>query len=248
MQPATKSVLVYDYTLRIFHWTFAASLTGALGLALLGDEHGRLFAWHMLLGIIAVLMLLLRLVLGFVGSKYARFSRMPVRPSQIIAHLRGLFEGGAKRYAGHNPGSAFAALAMFLTVPLLLATGLVAGREPWEDVHGFLGYALLSLIGLHLAGLAWHTVQHRENIALAMISGRKIGLPDEAITSAHPGWAVACVIGVSAWIGGLLANHDAVGAKVRLPLTGLTIELGKNEGGEPKREKEKRKHRDGHER
>lgn len=244
MQPAATSVLVYDYALRIFHWSFAGALSAALVLGLTAEKHSSLFAWHMLFGLTAGFLLLLRIVMGVAGTRYARFSRMPVRPAQISAHVRGLLDDRAKHHVGHNPGSALAALAMFLTVPSLLATGLVANGDPWEEVHGFFANVLLAVIGIHLAGLIWHTIQHRENIAVAMISGRKAGRPEDAIASARPGWAVAGALAASAWIGGLWSSHDAAGAKVRLPLTSLTITLGENEGHDPRRTKEKRKHRD----
>jgi cytochrome b len=208
------------------------------------DKHSALFSWHILFGIAAGFLLLLRIVLGFVGSRYARFSRMPVRPAQVIDYVRGLLNGGAKRHAGHSPGSAWAALAMFAAVPALLATGLWAGRDPWEEVHGFLAYALMAVIGIHLAGLVWHTVQHRENIAVAMVSGRKLGRPEDAIASAQPAWALAFVVAATAWIGGLFMNHRAGAPSVRLPLTSFTIPLGEGKEGEKFRPGGKRKSHD----
>lgn len=222
-----KSILVYDFALRFFHWAFAASLTAALVIALTADEHSALFDWHILCGLAAGFLLLLRIALGLVGSRYARFSHLPLRPTQLIGYARGsLAGGGAQRHPGHNPGSAWAAVAMFAAVPALLATGLWAGRDPWEDIHGVLAYALLAVIGLHLAGLVWHTLRHRENIAGAMLSGRKIGRPEDAIASAQPAWALVFVVAATAWIGGLFANHRAHSSSVRLPLTSFTVPLG----------------------
>jgi cytochrome b len=228
-----KSILVYDWSLRIFHWGFAGSLTAALVLGLAVGEHSPWFSWHIFFGIAAGFFLLLRLVLGVVGSRYSRFARMPVGLSKAMAYARGLFAGGAARHAGHNPGSAWAALAMFAAVPALLVTGLWAGRDPWEDMHGFLAYALLAVIGLHLAGLAWHTIQHRENIAVAMITGRKIGRPEDAIASARPAWALVMVVAATAWIGELFINQRAATTSVRLPLTNFSVPLGEGEEGKP---------------
>ena len=241
-----KIILVWDLSLRFFHWAFAASLVAALGLALVCDKHDALFAWHMLFGIAAVALLLLRLVLGVGGSRYARFSRLPVGPREIFSYFRSVFRGGAARHVGHNPGSALAALAMFLLVPSLLATGLGGSRDPWEDLHGGLAYGLLAVIGVHLAGLVWHAVRHRENVALLMITGRKEGRPEDGLASAHPGWALGCAIAATAWIGGLFANHDPAAARVRLPFTGTYIQLGESDGGVKARVKERRKHRDDH--
>ena len=135
---------------------------------------------------------------------------------------------------------------MFTLVPALLATGWWAGGEPWEDVHGFLAYALIAVIGVHLAGLVWHTLQHRENIAMAMLTGRKIGRPEDAIASSQPAWAVVFVVAATAWIGGLFANHRAGAASIRLPLTSVTVPLGEDHDGEKTRSDGKRKHRDDH--
>ena len=239
-----KSILVYDASLRIFHAAFAASLTAALVLALAVDKHSAWFAWHILFGLAAEFLLLLRVALGFVGSRYARFAHLPVGPTPVVAYVRGLLNGQARRHAGHNPGSAWAALVMFTLVPALLATGWWAGGEPWEAVHGFLAYALIAVIGVHLAGLVWHTVQYRENIAMAMLTGRKIGRPEDAIASSQPAWAVVFVVAAAAWIGGLFANHRAGAASIRLPLTSVTVPLGEDHDGEKTRSDGKRKHRD----
>ncbi len=241
-----RSILVYDLPLRLFHWAFAGALTASLGIALLADEHSPLFAWHILFGLAAGFLLLLRIVLGFVGARYARFSHLPVQPGKVFAYLRGLFDRHAGRHVGHSPGSAWAALAMFTAVPLLLATGLWAQRDPWEDLHGFLAYALIAVIGLHLAGLVWHTIRHRENIAAAMITGRKPGEPAEAIASAQPGWALAGVVATVAWLGGLVSNYDAAAAKVRLPITGPTIELGEARDSKETRPGSRRRRDDDH--
>jgi cytochrome b len=241
-----KFILVYDFSIRLFHWGFAASLTAALVLAFAVDQHSALFRWHMMLGIVAGFLLLLRLVLGFVGSRYARFSRMPLRPMQLVAYVRGLLDTGAARHPGHSPGSAWAAVAMFTAVPAILATGLGASRDPWEEVHGILAYALMAVIGAHLAGIAWHTIKHRENIAVSMISGRKLGQPTDAIASAQPVWALVVTVAALTWIGGLFSNYRAGAPEIRLPFSSITVDLGEGKQGEKPHSDGKRKHHDHH--
>lgn len=241
-----KSILVYDFSLRLFHWAFAAALTAAIVLGLAADEHSALFRWHMIFGIVAGFLLLLRVVLGLIGSRYARFSRMPLGPMQLITYARSLLDTGAKRHPGHSPGSAWAAIAMFTAVPAILATGLWAGRDPWEEVHGILAYALMAVIGAHLAGIAWHTIKHRENIAASMISGRKLGEPTNAIASAQPVLALVFTVAAMAWIGGLFSNYRAGAPSIRLPLSTITVDLGESgESEKPRsRGKSKRDHDD----
>lgn len=242
-----KKILVWDLSIRLFHWAFAASVLASLAFAFLAGKHSVLFQWHMVFGIIAVFLLLLRAVLGVVGSRYARFADFPINPVAVVRYFGGVITGSAARYVGHNPGSALAALAMFVLVSLLFATGLNGSRDPWEDIHGAFAYALMAVIGVHLAGLIWHAVRHRENVVGPMVTGRKEGRPEEGLASTHPVWAAGMVVVATAWIGGLLANHDAAASRIRLPLTGPTIQLGENEGRENDRVKEKRKSRDRHE-
>jgi cytochrome b len=200
----------------------------------------------MIFGIVAGFLLLLRVVLGVIGSRYSRFSRMPLGPMQLIAYARSLFATGAKRHPGHSPGSAWAAVAMFAAVPAILATGLWASRDPWEEIHGILAYALMTVIGAHLAGIAWHTIKHRENIAASMISGRKLGAPADAISSAQPVLALVFTVAAMAWIGGLFSNYRTGAPNIRLPLANITVDLGEGNESKMPRSDGKRKHRDNH--
>jgi cytochrome b len=238
-----NKLLIWDIPTRLFHWAFAASLSAALGIGFLVDDDSPLFQFHMLFGLVAAFLLLLRIVLGLIGSRHARFSRFPLRPAEIAGYFTGVFTGKTRRYAGNNPGSALAALAMFVLVPLLVFTGIGTGGEAFDDIHEVLAFLLLGAIGAHLLGLIVHTLRHRENIAAAMITGRKIASPDEALKSAHPIWGMLLLITGAVWIVAFFANHDANAATVRLPLLGAVVPLGENDSGEHKRERD---HPDSH--
>lgn len=43
-------VLVWEGSIRVFHWLFAGVITAALGFALIAGEHSALFRWHMVCG------------------------------------------------------------------------------------------------------------------------------------------------------------------------------------------------------
>ena len=227
-----KKILIWDIPTRLFHWAFAASLTASLAIAFLIDDDSPLFQLHMLFGLIAAFLLLVRIVLGLIGSRHARFANFPVRPTEIVGYFVGVLTGKARTYAGNNPGSAMAALAMFALVPLLVFTGIGTGGEAFEDIHEVLAYLLLGVICAHLLGLIVHTIRHRENIAAAMITGRKIVSPEEALTSAHPVWGLVLLLTGAVWIVALFNNHDAQAATVRIPVIGTVLQLGENEGEE----------------
>lgn len=228
-------ILVWDIPARLLHWGFAASLTAALGIGLLVDDEQPLFQLHMVFGIIALFLLAVRVVLGLVGSRYSRFTSFPLRPGEVVRYAVSAVTAKTKLYAGNNPGSALAAVLMFLLVPALFVTGVGWGGAAWEELHEALAWALFAVIAVHLLGLAWHTLRHRENISLAMVTGRKAGPPEDAISSAHAAWGMVVVIGAGLWIAALVASHNASTATLQLPGIGVKLQLGENDSshGQP---------------
>lgn len=225
-----NKILVWDIPARLFHWAFAGSLTAAIAIGFLVDDDAPLFQLHMLFGITALFLLSARVVMGVVGSRYSRFTSFPVHPREVIGYMISAAVSKTKLYAGNNPGSAVAAVLMFLLVPALFISGIGYGGEALEELHETFAWALLAVIVMHLAGLAWHTIRHRENISLAMVTGKKSGNAVDAISSSHSVWGVILVFIVGLWIAALFAAHNANTATVKLPGIGVTLQLGENEG------------------
>jgi cytochrome b len=224
-----KKILIWDIPARLIHWAFAVSLTAALAIGFLGDDDSSFFQFHMLFGITAMFLLVLRIVLGFVGSRYSRFASYPVRPRGVITYLLSAVTSKSRLYAGNNPGSATVAVFMFLVVPCLILTGLNMNDGDLKEIHELFALSLLALIVIHLAGLALHTFKHRENIALSMVTGKKDGKTEDAIASAHPVWGAILLIVAGLWIGTLFSNHNAAAATVNVPVLGATVHLGEHE-------------------
>jgi cytochrome b len=237
-------ILVWDLPARLFHWAFAAALTAAMGIGFLVDHEQPLFQLHMIFGIVALFLLAVRVVLGLVGSRYSRFTSFPLRPGEVVRYLVSAAVSKTRLYAGNNPGSALAAVLMFLLVPALFVSGIELGGEVLEELHEPLAWALLAIVGLHLLGLAWHTLRHRENISLAMLTGKKAGQPEDAISSAHAAWGMVGVIVGGLWIAALFAGHNASTATVKLPGVGVSLQLGEKESGDGKRGTPGRDHDD----
>jgi len=232
-------ILVWDIPARLFHWAFAISLTAAIGIGFLVDDDAPLFQLHMIFGIVALFLLAMRVVLGIVGSRYSRFSSYPVHPREVASYMISAAVSKTKLYAGNNPGSATAAVLMFLLVPALFISGIGYGGEAIEELHEAFAWALLVVIVMHLVGLAWHTIRHRENISLAMVTGKKSGKAEDAIASSHAVWGVIIAIVAGVWIAALFAGHNASKATVKLPGIGVTLQLGENEGGEGEQGRER---------
>ena len=165
-------VLIWDVPIRVFHGSSPVLCRG-FGLALVGEDSSRLFALHMVFGIAAVFLLVIRIVIGILGARHNRLRTMVFSPRETLAYFTGIVTGSAPRYPVHNPATSLVALVMFAFVPILLWTGLVPEREAADELHALLAYALLALIAAHLLGLVVHTLRHRENISTAMLTGRK---------------------------------------------------------------------------
>ena len=185
---AGYTVKVWDGVVRACHWGLVATFS-----ALYVTAHNGMQNTHMLLGYLLTLLLGIRLVWGFVGSKHARFSDFSYRPSQVLAYLQAGLQGRAQHYLGHNPAGAMMVFALLIVLLSLSLSGLIlqAGIEfegpllpllhgmaddavyLWEALHRFMSNAMLALIALHLMGVAGASIQHHENLIRAMLSGYK---------------------------------------------------------------------------
>ena len=93
-----KKIKVYDLPTRLFHWSFAAVFVGAFTLAKTTDDESLAFSYHMLLGIVFCLLIGLRIVWGFVGSKYARFSSFRLSPKEFALYFLDLLTSRSARF------------------------------------------------------------------------------------------------------------------------------------------------------
>lgn len=186
-EQSRPTVRVWDPFVRLFHWLLVAGFFTAY---LTGDEFKAL---HTLAGYLVAVLVLARIPWGFVGSRHARFRSFVRPPGEVLAYLRGLRDGTARRYLGHNPAGGM--MVIVLLVMLLLTTFfgmatlaaddlegplafLFAGvphpvEEFFEEGHEVLGTLTLYLVILHIAGVLFESWAHRENLAKAMWTGRK---------------------------------------------------------------------------
>jgi cytochrome b len=222
---APTTIRTWDLPTRLFHWTLAGLFAGAFAIGEWADERSPTFAIHMLLGLVLVAAIAFRLVWGFIGSRHARFSSFLYSPAALLGYLKDALARRDQRYAGHNPGSSWAIYGLVLLPLLLVTTGLLSQpkNELFEEVHEVLGKVMLAAVIAHLAGLAFHTWRHRENIGLSMITGKRLGEPGQAIGSSHPVAALVFVALMAGWAGVVLSGHDPVAKVVRLPGVGVTI-------------------------
>lgn len=180
----STTVAVWDPLLRIFHWSLAGFFFIAWFSA---EESGYLHEWS---GYTLVALIAFRLLWGLIGTHYARLGTLLYSPREVIAYLSGLVSGRVRHYLGHNPAGSAMAIALLLCIAALAITGMglagseghgplagsalaALGEDPLEEIHEFFANLTMTLVVLHVAGVAISSLRHRENLVLSMFTGRK---------------------------------------------------------------------------
>jgi cytochrome b len=175
MQPDDNAatIKVWDIVVRLLHW----ALVLCVALAWITSEgYG---AWHDFTGYLALATALLRILWGFTGTPYARFSQFIRSIPHTLRYARSVIAGTQKRYLGHNPLAGWMALALLITTLLTGASGWLYttdaywGVEWVEKLHAATAYAMLVLIALHIIGAVATSLRHRENLVSSMFHGNK---------------------------------------------------------------------------
>ena len=157
-----RRILIWDAPTRVFHWLQVISFAGAY----LTSESERNRDIHMAFGYILLGLIAFRLLWGFSGTRYARFSSFLFKPGEIIAYLLSLFKGKPGHYLGHNPAGSVSvwlllALGLFLCVTGVLALQDDAG-DAVVEMHGIATNVVLAVILLHIIGVLVSSVLHHE--------------------------------------------------------------------------------------
>lgn len=161
-------IKVWDLPLRLFHWLLVMTIAVAF---LSSEEDSPIAHWHLVAGWIAGLLLVFRLVWGFVGGEHSRFADF-ARPRRLGEHISRLLRGRAEPDLGHNPLGAVAVLAILSLLAVTVWSGAFGG-EGAEDIHEIAAWALLGLVGLHIIAVVTMSILQRENLVRAMVSGTK---------------------------------------------------------------------------
>lgn len=170
---AERTIKVWDPLVRLFHWGLVVSYAVAWLTADLWDDMHE-WAGYMAAGLIAF-----RLVWGFIGPKYARFTQFVRSPARVVRYLGSILRGRKVRYIGHNPAGAVMILALMFTILGTALTGWMYTLDAFwgvdwvEETHEFLADVTLILVLGHVAGVILTSLRHKENLARAMIIGRK---------------------------------------------------------------------------
>lgn len=177
---------VWDPLVRFGHWVLVAAFFAAY------FTEDDLLMVHVWAGYVVGAIVVIRLLWGFVGTRYARFADFVRPPGEALRYIADLVAGKSRRYIGHSPagGAMVVALLFFIAVTVfsgIVVYGMEEGAGPlagwavqhaesediWEEVHEVFANLTLFLVGLHVAGVLYASHAHSENLIKAMFTGRK---------------------------------------------------------------------------
>ncbi|CAA0088249.1 Uncharacterised protein [Halioglobus japonicus] len=174
---------LWDIPTRVFHW----SIVACLPLAWWSAEEER-YDLHQWVGYTVLVLVVTRVVWGFIGSRHSRFTDFLVGPGAVISYLR----GNRARSAGHNPLGGWSVVVLLSLLLLQAVSGLfntddVLFSGPlyyWADsgfrdtmgvVHDVAFNGLLALVGLHIFAVLYHQFKLKEKLLQAMVYGSAQG-------------------------------------------------------------------------
>jgi cytochrome b len=179
-----KTIMVWDPLVRVFHW----SLVLFFFLAYLTE--GNWLRVHVHAGYTIGLLILFRILWGFLGFGFARFAGFVATPGQTLNYLQQLVAQKPARFVGHNPAGGAMIFVLLFVLLSTVFTGMcllaMEGSGPlsatpvtdWsgpflEELHDLSANVTLVLIIIHITGVLFSSRLHKENLTIAMLTGRK---------------------------------------------------------------------------
>ena len=214
----SERIRVWDLPTRFFHWLLVLSFAGAFFSA--DSERNR--DLHVLFGYTILGLISFRLIWGFIGSRYARFSSFVYYPKVVYLYLCQLIQNKARHPVGHNPAGA-------VVIILLLLLGIASGLTGWavyEDIgtdllpewHELISNAMLAVVCVHITGVLVSSFLQGENLIATMIAGKKQGEANQAIVSnvSSLAWLLLAIV-IALWLWAWPATKGLVWLRQMLP-------------------------------
>jgi len=183
----SSQIKVWDPLVIFFHW----SLVSAFVIAYITEDD--FLTIHSWAGYLILALLVIRIIWGFIGSHYARFSHFVYSRENIMQFLKDTLHFRAKRYLGHNPAGGAMVILLIISLLITSVSGIfLLGAEEnagpiahwfvqaegfWgnalEEVHEFFANFTLFLVLIHIAGVIVESLIHKENLVSSMLTGFK---------------------------------------------------------------------------
>lgn len=222
----------WDLPTRIFHWLLAALIAGAWlsfqYAEAMGDYSLKMHRYN---GYALLILIVWRVIWGFIGPETVRFSRWVRGPAAAISFSRGFLAGREPKYLSHNPVAGYVMLAILMLIGTQAVLGLMseehnattwgplfflvppAVRTAITEWHIWLYYnTLLVLVAVHILSAFAHDGWKRDGITKAMVTGRKLaddyvdgGGIEQSPTATLIRALIALAVAIAIMFGGIVA-------------------------------------------
>lgn len=182
-------VKLWDIGTRLFHWALVVCVGAAWYLGQFGPN---VMTLHFYFGYAVIGLLVFRVVWGLVGPAPARFSHFLFGPRTTLRYMATLGKRTPSYWPGHNPVGALSVFAILAVLIVQTGTGLFADPDDYINVgplantvsseanrtatfiHNRMAFAILALVILHIAAIAFYKRYKGENLVTPMITGWKL--------------------------------------------------------------------------
>ncbi len=113
-----KIVKVWDPIIRIGHWMLVIAFFTAY---LTEDDFLTQHTWA---GYTVAIIVFIRIIWGFIGGRYAKFSQFMYRPSIIFQYIKNLLSCKPQHYVGHNPAGGAMVIALLFSLMITVLSGM----------------------------------------------------------------------------------------------------------------------------
>ena len=201
MNSSNASYPTWDIPTRLFHWLLV------VGVFLAWLSHNQdwieVHRWN---GYTVLVLVVFRILWGFVGSVHSRFADFMRSPAAVLRYWR----GAAADTPGHNPAGGWSVLVLLTLLLVQATTGLFnsdgllfdgplrhaldsSTTDLLSEIHDQIYWVILGFVGLHVAAVAWYQWGKRQQLVQAMVNGGQAGVEKPA-----PLWRAILVLAICA--------------------------------------------------
>ncbi len=193
----------WDLPTRLFHWLLVVGVF----LAWLSHEQDwiEVHRWN---GYAVLVLVVFRILWGFVGSVHSRFADFLRSPAAVVRYWR----GADADTPGHNPAGGWSVMVLLGLLLVQALTGLFnsdgllfdgplrhaldsSTTDLLSEIHDQVYWVLLWFVGLHVAAVGWYQWGRGKRLLQPMVTGGSAGAGPPA-----PLWRALLVITLSAGV------------------------------------------------
>lgn len=183
-------IFIWDIPIRLFHWLLVSTIAYSwYSMEILEDLNQ-----HFIAGYCALTLVLFRIVWGFIGTYYARFTNFIYPLSEVLSYFRDSSDNTKRTYLGHNPAGGLSVIAMLVFILIQISTGLFSTDDYYfgplyglvsdatastiTEIHHLNFDIITGLIALHILTILLYRIVKKERLIGAMFTGKKLAMDE----------------------------------------------------------------------